>query len=81
MASFPGFELEDFIEDLYTGYDKLNNDQKKRLLALWEPQRESVEISLDQFEEDEHSWRDYRNNLASMYDLKDEDEKIFKEKL
>lgn len=62
MSSIPSRLMdEDFVRDFYAG-PELTDEQVALILKTWEPFRESVEITLDMFEEEEQSWRDYRNS-------------------
>lgn len=72
MSSFPGSSLEDLIEDMYghytgsiTTWDLAYNvpppELFQRLVAFYEPHRETLEWRAREFPGDEEaSWRDYR---------------------
>lgn len=60
MASWPGPRLEDFIKDLYN-VDL--GDHLPRMVTVYEPIREMVEYWLDEFDNHQMSWRDFRNDV------------------
>lgn len=59
MSSIPGFTLEDFVEWNHNGIIF------PELLVLYEPHRETIEWWLDQFDDNEHNWRDYAGACPS----------------
>lgn len=60
MSRFPGYRLEDFVEDAY-----FCADERDVLLItkVLEPARNTIEMALANYDEEDHgSWRDYRNS-------------------
>lgn len=60
MSSIPCRCLcPEFAREMYV--QALTLEDVDRVLACWEPYRDRIEHNLDGYEEDEQSWRDYRN--------------------
>lgn len=65
--------LEFFVQDSFFG--NVTDEQLAAIVALLEPERESIEdrMALD-YEPEEYSWRDYRNGM--WYSLEQYDAQI-----
>lgn len=60
MSSRPSLFLDgDFVQDMYV--QVLTDEQIHIVLECWEPHRESIENTLESFDEENQSWRAYRN--------------------
>lgn len=68
MASLPGYNLEDFIRDAFSyPTEEDYTAQVKR----FEPVREYIEFALlEEYGEETHSWRDFRNALLRSAEAK-----------
>lgn len=53
------------IRRLYTGQLILNEEQFKKLVEIYEPAREAIENCIDLYDEENRSWRDYRNSAVA----------------
>lgn len=68
MSRCPSDTLdEDFVRELYLG-EISDEDVTAALLAL-EPFREEIERKLADFDPEEHSWRQYRNDAFAYLPL------------
>lgn len=75
MSSCDAFTLEFFVEDSFFG--NVTNEQLAKVVELLESEREWIEDRMiDDFDEEEHSWRAYRNSM--WYSLEKYDEPINK---
>jgi len=71
MSSYPGGDLEDLVWDMYGNYVGslpesfpvriLHDEIQRRLVAFFEPHREDLERRASWYNEDEQSWRNYRD--------------------
>ena len=57
--------LEFFVEDSSINITK---QQEAKIVQLLEPHRESIEIGMENFDEETMSWRGYRNNMWFLYE-------------
>lgn len=83
MASMDEATLEFFVLDsLLFDFSK---EDLKRLVKVLEPIREEVENMMNDYDEEEHSWRDYRygiwSNIEAGHPLKDNRFDILAEKM
>jgi hypothetical protein len=63
MSSMDAPTLEFFIADSFHG-PPLTEAQFKQLVTLLEPHREAIERQMrEDYDPEEHSWRDYRNSM------------------
>lgn len=70
MAYMVAATLEFFIED---SFSRLTPGELERLIALYEPYRESIEHAMDRYEPECQSWRDTRNGIWTwLPDFKEE---------
>jgi hypothetical protein len=61
MASMDEPTLEYWIRD---SVYNVSNDKVEQIIKLLEPLREGIEYKLSEdYDPEEHSWRDYRNSL------------------
>jgi len=68
MSSCDAFTLEFFIEDSF--FCKLTEAQMNKLVCLLESEREWIEDRmLYDYNEEEHSWRSYRNSMWYTLDI------------
>lgn len=68
MSSCDEYTLEFFIEDSF--FCELTNEQRKNLVHLLEPEREWIEMRmLEDYDEEVHSWRGYRNSMWYILDM------------
>lgn len=68
MASMDAATLEFFVSDAFMN---LTPDQEAQIVEALEPAREYIEYKLgEDYDPDEHAWRDYRNSLWA-YGLED----------
>lgn len=69
MSSCDECTLEFFIHDSF--FCELTDEQFEKLVRLLEPERKWIEDNImDDFNEEEHSWRTYRNDLWDSLDKK-----------
>lgn len=68
MSSYDGGGFDEWVRDSLFG--EVSEEKVQQVKKLLEPYREYVENSLDSFEPEEHSWRDYRNSL--WYNIPDD---------
>lgn len=68
MSSYDGGGFDEWVRDSLFG--EVSEEKAQQVKKLLEPYREYVENSLDSFEPEEHSWRDYRNSL--WYNIPDD---------
>ncbi len=60
-------DLEGFIDDSFF-FDRMPLGARERLVAFYEPFREQVESAMvDDYDPEEQSWRDWRNNYWQWY--------------
>jgi hypothetical protein len=62
MSECPGYTLEDWLEDALMGVPK-DSEDFRQIVAILEPARGDIERYLDDYDEEEHGWRDYRDGL------------------
>lgn len=74
MSSIPGYTLEAFITDVYVNSTP---ELEQCLLLVLGAYREEIENTLDTFDEDEMSWRTFRNILIERYE--DQVDEAYKE--
>ncbi len=68
MSSCDEYTLEFFVEDSF--YGSVTDEQLKKIVHLLEPEREWIEMRMiDDFNEEEHSWRGYRNSMWYSLDV------------
>ncbi len=68
MSSCDAFTLEFFVEDSFFG--SVTEEQLKKIVYLLEPERDWIEENmLFDFDEMQHSWRGYRNNMWGTIDM------------
>jgi len=68
MSSCDAFTLEFFVEDSFFG--NVTKEQLAKVVRLLEPEREWIEDRMiDDYNEEEHSWREYRNNMWYTIDM------------
>jgi hypothetical protein len=60
MSSMDGYNLEYFVDDSFMGITLV---QQQAIVALLEPERESIEYKMSDYDRETQSWRDYRNGL------------------
>lgn len=63
MSSIPGRTMESFVEDCLM---RPSPERVRRICEVLEPVRGNIENSLDSYDSEEQSWRDYRNGLWDM---------------
>ncbi len=62
MSSCDSYTLEFFVEDSFFG--NVTDEQLEKIVHLLEPEREWIEDRMiDDYDEEEHSWREYRNSM------------------
>lgn len=67
MSSMDEPTLEFFIRDSL--FSPMAEDKFKAIVALLEPHRESIEYKMrEDYNPEEHSWRDYRNSMWFTYE-------------
>jgi len=67
MSSCDAYTLEFFVEDSFFG--GVTDEQLKKIVHLLEPEREWIETNmLEDYSEEEHSWRSYRNSMWYIID-------------
>jgi len=68
MSSCDAYTLEFFVEDSFFG--NVTEEQLAKVVKLLEPEREWVEERMiSDYNEDEYSWRDYRNSMWYSLDM------------
>ncbi len=68
MSSCDAFTLEFFVEDSFFG--SVTEEQLKKIVYLLEPEREWIEDRMiSDYNEEEHSWRSYRNSMWYSIDM------------
>ena len=70
MSSYYGGGFKEWLEDSFSS--GIPAVQWAAICAIMEPHRESIDAALEGFEEDEHSWRDFRNSLWYGYEAESE---------
>lgn len=73
MSSRDGLDMESWLQDSLFG---IGSDDPKfqQIIVLLEPYRDSLENAIFDFDEENQSWRDYRNALWSYIDPEIDDQ-------
>jgi len=71
VSSYDGGGFDEWVRDSLLG--EIPEEKIQLVLKILGPYRESIENSLEGFESEEHSWRDFRNSL--WYQIPDEVQK------
>lgn len=74
MSSIPGYTLEMFVTDIYVNSTL---ELERCLLLALSAYREEIEITLDTFDDEDMSWRTFRNTLIDRYE--DQVDEAYKE--
>jgi len=73
MSSCDEYTLEFFVQDSF--FNNPSDERLSKVVKLLEPEREWIEDRMsDDYDEEEHSWRSYRNSM--WYSLEEYDKRI-----
>ena len=66
MSSMDAATLEFFVRD--SMMNGVSDEECAQIVKILEPDREAIEMTMESFDKEEHSWRDYRNGMSDYFE-------------